>query len=43
MGYRKGYGQSGTKMVKKEEREILKMVKEIAHGPLGMKTGIRNF
>ena len=31
------------KMVKKEEKEILKMVKETVHGPLGMKTVIRNF
>ena len=43
MESKKDYGQNGMKMVKKEEREILKMVKEIAHGPLGMKTEIRNF
>ena len=43
MGSRRDYGQSGMKMVKKEEKEILKMVKEIVHGPLGMKTVIRNF
>ena len=43
MESKKDCGQNGTKMVKKEEKEILKMVKETVHGPLGMKTEIRNF
>ena len=43
MESKKDYGQNGIKMVKKEEKEILEMVKEIVHGLLGMKTVIRNF
>ena len=43
MEFKKGYGQSGMKTVKKGEKEILKMVNEIVHGPLGIKTAIRNF
>ena len=43
MESKKDCGQNGMKMVKKEEKEILKMVKEIVYGLLGMKTVIRNF
>ena len=43
MVFKKVCGQNGLKMAKKEEKEILKMGKEIALGILGMKMGIKDF
>ena len=43
MVFKKVCGQNGLKMAKKEEKEILKMGKEIALGIIGMKMGIKDF
>ena len=42
MGSKKAYGPNGLKMVKKEEKEILKMVSVIAPGQHGIKMVIKN-
>ena len=43
MVFKKVCGQNGLKMAKKEEKETLKTVKEIAPGTLGMKMVIKDF